>query len=458
MFFALGSVQRSSGSTLGTTHACTSPRPDRPLFSTTPLSSTSRPDAPPCLRSSLAPPPLADPPLVSVRVTRAASLPDRVRLARYRHAPELGTRILFFSGGTGLRGLSQKLVAYTHHSRHIITPFDSGGSSAKLRRSFRMPAVGDLRNRLMALADTSVLGNPEIYRLFAYRFPEEGDQTELRRDLDRIARGRDERVTAIPDPLRSIVRRHVGFFRDAMPASFDLRGANVGNLVLAGGYLNQGRKLESVLYLFSRLVEVRGVVRPVVERDLHLVAQLADGRTVVGQHQLTGKNCTALDSPIERLYLSRSRTRIEEYRPEIGETVDGLIRSADLICYPVGSFYTSLIATLLPAGVADAVAAADVPKVYVPNPSDDPEEIGMGLVEKVATLQRYLREGVSKRTPADRLLQFVLVDGKKAGVKKKTMRAVERLGVRVIDVPLMSPTSGAYLDDERLAQALLSLA
>jgi CofD-related protein of GAK system len=321
-----------------------------------------------------------------------------------------------------------------------------------------MPAVGDLRNRLMALADTSVLGNPEIYRLFAYRFPEEADDADLRRGLDGIVRGSDPRVKQIPEPLRSIVRRHVGFFQDAMPESFDLRGANIGNLVLAGGYLNQGRKLASVLYLFSQLVEVRGVVRPVVDRDLHLVADLANGRTVIGQHEMTGKERSPLDSPIQRLYLSRSRTRVSEYRPAIGEAVDGLIRSADLICYPVGSFYTSVIATLLPLGVSDAIASTDVPKVYVPNPSHDPEEIGMGLVNKVATLQRYLKEGATRRVTSDQLLQFVLLDSRGAGVKKKTIRSVERLGVRVVDVPLVTSESRPYLDDRHLAQALLSLA
>jgi CofD-related protein of GAK system len=397
-------------------------------------------------------------PPTRVRVTRAATVPDPVRLARYRHAPEIGTGILFFGGGSGLRGVSRTLIQYTHQSRHIITPFDSGGSSAKLRRAFRMPAVGDLRNRLLALADTSVLGNAEIYRLFAYRFPDEAEDDELRGGLDAIVRGTDARVRQIPEPLRSIVRRHVGFFRDAMPPSFDLRGANIGNLVLAGGYLNQGRKLAPVLYLFSRLVEVRGVVRPVVDRNLHLVAELANGRTVIGQHEMTGTERSPLESPVRRLYLSRSRTRAREYRPKIGEAVDELIRSADLICYPVGSFYTSLIATLLPLGVSDAIASTDVPKVYVPNPSHDPEEIELGLADKVATLQRYLKDGSTRRVDSDQLLQLVLLDSRGAAVPKTTIRSIERLGLQVVDVPLVTAESRPYLDDRLLAEALLSLA
>lgn len=393
-----------------------------------------------------------------VRVTRAAILPDPVRIARGLHAPETGARLLFFSGGSSLRGLSRTLIRYTHHSRHVITPFDSGGSSAKLRAAFRMPAVGDLRNRLMALADTSVLGNPEIYRLFALRLPEDEAAGALRMRLERMARGRDELVDAVPEPLRSLVRRHIRFFLDAMPARFDLRGANVGNLVLAAGYLNQGRSLDSVLYLFSRLVEVRGVVRPVVDENLHLVAELADGSRVVGQHALTGAQAEALPAPIRRLWLTRSRRSAEPHRPRISESVDDLIRTADLICYPVGSFWTSLIATLLPEGVADAIAATDVPRVYVPNPGHDPEEAGMGLVEKVTTLRSVLRSGASRRVPTERLLQFVLVDEARGGVTRATRRAIEKLGVEVVPVPLVTEKSTPYVDDERLAEALLSMA
>lgn len=393
-----------------------------------------------------------------VRITRSVTLPDPVRLARALHAPETGARLLFFSGGSSLRGVSRTLVHYTHHSRHVITPFDSGGSSAKLRTAFRMPAVGDLRNRLMALADTSVLGNPEMYRLFALRLPDDATPEELRDRLERMAKGREEFVRAVPEPLRSIVRRHIGFFRDAMPARFDLRGANVGNLVLAAGYLNQGRSLDSVLYLFSRLVEVRGVVRPVVDENLHLVAELADGSRVVGQHRLTGEHAAALPAPIRRLWLTRSKRSAEPCRPRISESVDDLIRTADLICYPVGSFWTSLIATLLPEGVADAIAATDVPRVYVPNSGHDPEEAGMELAEKVATLISVLRSGASKRVPTERLLQFVLVDAARTRTTRATRRAVEKLGVQVIDVPLVTDESAPYVDDERLAETLLSMA
>ncbi|RMF87959.1 MAG: GAK system CofD-like protein, partial [Nitrospinota bacterium] len=106
-----------------------------------------------------------------------------------------GPRILFFSGGTALSRLSQTLIRYTHNSIHLVTPFDSGGSSAKLRQAFHMPSVGDIRNRLIALADRSIPGIPEVCQLFAFRFPRTGTLGDLRARLERIVWGNDPLVT-----------------------------------------------------------------------------------------------------------------------------------------------------------------------------------------------------------------------------------------------------------------------
>jgi CofD-related protein of GAK system len=377
---------------------------------------------------------------------------------RYRDAPELGPRLLFFSGGNALRTLSRHLIGFTHNSIHLITPFDSGGSSAVLRRAFHMPAVGDLRNRLMALADQTVRGNPEIYTLFAFRFPEDETPEALREQLDLMAAGSHPLVGAIPEPLRGIVRNHLGFFRTEMPADFDLRGAAIGNLVLTAGYLNQSRSLDSVLFLFSRLVEARGVVRPVVDCDLDLVADLEDGRRLVGQHRITGRTEPALESRVSRVFLSRPGEDSEVRRPRIDEVARDLIGQADLICFPMGSFYTSLIATLLPEGVADAVARSAAPKVYVPNPDGtDSEEFGLDLAAKVRRLLSCLEDGASAKVATSDLLHYVLLDASASRIPRTLLDRVRGEGVEVVDVPLVTDASAPLYDDELLAEALLSL-
>ncbi|THB69886.1 MAG: GAK system CofD-like protein [Desulfovibrio sp.] len=393
-----------------------------------------------------------------IRITRSVELPDPIRLARCRRAPELGPRVLFFSGGTALKPLSQELVSATHNSTHIITPFDSGGSSAIIRKAFSMLAVGDLRNRLMALADRSLKGNPEIFELFATRLPKEASPEELNEILRLMIRGKHELVACIPDPMRKLVRSHLGFFANKMGEDFDLRGASVGNLILAGGYFNYNRHIDPVIYLFSKLVEVRGTVRPVISKDLHLVAEMEDGSTVIGQHLLTGKEAPPISSPIAKLSLSKYPDRVEPVEPAIRDKVAKLIRKAELICYPMGSFYTSLIANLLPKGVGTAVASTPCPKVYVPSSGVDPEQKGMSLFSSVRTLLDYLQQGCNKETPREDLLNFILIDSKK-GVYPQPLdlAKIKRYGVEVIDADLVTDASAPLLDENKVIDYLLSL-
>jgi CofD-related protein of GAK system len=398
-----------------------------------------------------------------VRLTRTISLPDSLRLARCQRAPELGPRLFFFSGGSALGPLSRNLISYTHNSIHLITPFDSGGSSAKLRKAFGMLAVGDLRNRLMSLADQSVRGNPAITRLFAMRFPKSGDSAKPDALVDRLedmVRGRDELVRAVPDPMRKIIRNHLGYFAERMPEDFDLWDASVGNMVLTGGFLNNNRHIDPVIFLFSKLAEVRGIVRPVVTNHLHLAAELEDGSTIVGQHLLTGREVSPIQSPIRKLFLCQSGDNGCDHEVEVSirDKVRALINSAELICYPMGSFYSSLIANLLPKGAGTCVAETDCPKVYVPNTAKDSEQLGLSVADCVQTLLTYLKKSSVLDAPVDRLLNLVLVDSAGGAYPGGLdIQAIRKLGVRVVDLPLVSEASQPYVDEERLTEALLSL-
>lgn len=396
---------------------------------------------------------------MELALTRKIRLPDRTRLARLARCPELGPRILFFSGGSALGPLARRITAFTHNSIHLITPFDSGGSSAELRRAFNMPAVGDLRNRMMSLADETVFGNPQIRDLFAFRLGRDRDARDLSAILESMIDGRHPLVAGITDPMRKIIRTHLGFFREAMPDDFDLAGASVGNLVLTGGYLNNNRHLDPVIYLFSKLAEVRGVVRPIVNRDLHLAAELADGRLVIGQHLITGREAPPLDSPITGLRISASPRELIPAAVRIRAKIVDLIRSADLICYPIGSFYTSLLANLLPQGVAEAIAANDCPKIFVPNSRPDPELVGGSVGFMVKTLMATLKTGARDSIPDSRLLNFVLLDSSRGAYPGSTeIGEVADPELKVIDTDLINTARGTDLDPDKLLGVILSLA
>lgn len=390
-------------------------------------------------------------------VTRGITIPDEMRTSRFAKIPELGPRILFFSGGSALSGVARKLKEYTHNSIHLVTPYDSGGSSAVIREFFDMPAVGDLRSRMMALADESVLGNPEIMRLFNYRFDKTSSNDTLRRRLDAIVAGEDKLTSEIANPMRSLICNHLGYFLKAMPARFDLRGASIGNLLIVGGYINHHRELDPIIFLFSELVKVKGIVRAIVEDNYHLAAELEDGSQIIGQHQLTGKESAPITSAIKKLRLSADLNSMRRVTSKLKKRNRKLISSAELICYPPGSFFSSLVANLLPYGVSEAIAENPCPKIYVPNRGQDPEQIGMTLNDQVDTLLERLQGQFEHPVAPDKLLNFILYDSNDndAGAQLDVARFAN-MGIQAIDTPLIRANKPEIYDNTKLVKALIS--
>lgn len=393
-----------------------------------------------------------------ITVTRQITLPDVLRIRRYERAPELGPKVLFFSGGTALNDTSKLLKKYTHNSIHLVTPFDSGGSSAILRSAFDMPAVGDLRSRLMALADDTISGQPEVFQLFAYRLPKDQKRKELLAQLQTIASGKDVRIKAIKNPMRNLICTHLQMFMDAMPDKFDLKGASIGNLIIAGGYLNNRRQLDQVIFMFSKLVNVQGQVATTVNDTLHLAARLADGKTLVGQHLITGKEVSPLDSTIEDFFLTNSLDNNKPAHATLQKKKRKLIMDAELICFPPGSFYTSIAANLLPKGVGAAVRDNPCPKVYFPSLGNDPERIGMSLDDTIFKLLEILKKDAGADCPADKLLNFIFIDSENGqDLKRATKAKLKKANIHVIDTRLITPQSAPYYEPSLLVSSLLSL-
>lgn len=373
------------------------------------------------------------------------------------------TRLLFFSGGSALGGLCRVLTSLTRHSIHLITPFDSGGSSAKLRQAFAMPAVGDLRCRILDLARLDGPNREEqqaLVALLSHRLDahQGASAAALKADLESLAQGNHPLTQTLAPGKRQTLCQALGYFITAMPHDFDLRGASLGNLVLTGTYLRQGRRLEPSVQLLSELVEAQGQVQSLVETSLHLGARLANGQVLFGQHLLTGKGIPAIESPIRDLWLNASLDRLEPAQCQIDAKTQGLIAGADLICYPPGSFYTSLIANLLPQGVAQAIASNPCPKVYVPNLGPDPEQLGLDINSQVKQVLGHLTDKAPHAKPPQ-LLSHLLLDSTEHSYQGRLdIQALDALGIKHLTMPLTSDTGLTRYDAERLAHALLDLA
>ena len=77
-------------------------------------------------------------------------------------------RIVAIGGGHGLSTMLRGLKKYTKNITAVVTVADDGGGSGMLREDLGMLPPGDIRNCILALANTE----PTMDRLLNYRFTE----------------------------------------------------------------------------------------------------------------------------------------------------------------------------------------------------------------------------------------------------------------------------------------------
>jgi uncharacterized cofD-like protein len=244
-------------------------------------------------------------------------LPERqeelVDLLYQKKHLERGLKIIAIGGGTGLSALLQGLKQYTSNLTAIVTVADDGGSSGKLREDFDILPPGDIRNCLVALADTS----PLMEELFQYRF--EGEST--------------------------------------------LGGHSFGNIfILALSRVTKG--FEEAVQAASKILAIRGRVLPSTLTKVRLVADLEDGSTTSGESNITKRKNK---SPIIRLYL-------EPMDCEPTASAVTAITNADAIVLGPGSLYTSIMPNLLIDSIAKAINNSPAIKLYVCNVMTQPGE------------------------------------------------------------------------------------
>lgn len=213
-------------------------------------------------------------------------------------------KVVAIGGGTGLSVLLRGLKRCDLDLTAIVTVADDGGSSGVLRQELQIPPPGDIRNVLIALAETE----PLFERLFQHRF-ETGN---------------------------------------------GLSGHSLGNLLLAamssisGDFVNGIREL-------SRVLNVKGKVLPAAHQSIVLKAIMSDGTIVVGESKIPKHK-----GKIEKVFLEPANVEPLE------ESVTA-IREADLIILGPGSLYTSVLPNLLVPRLGEEICRAKAKKLYICN-------------------------------------------------------------------------------------------
>lgn len=311
--------------------------------------------------------------------------------------PELN--IVTIGGGTGLstvlRGLKQFNVGITA----IVTVADDGGSTGRIRKDFDIPAPGDIRNCIVALADAE----STVGKLFQYRFDKEGSELE---------------------------------------------GHSFGNLFITALTQVTG-SFEHAVVESARVLAVRGRVLPSTLENVTLCAELVDGTVVRGESTISRNK-----PPIRRIFLTPDNP--SGYEPALGAIVN-----ADLIVLGPGSLYTSVLPNLLVEGVIEAIRWSRGTVAYVCNVATQPGETDhFSAKDHIRTVVDYLGPGVlsyalvnSNRAPASAIKPEWRVDP----VTDDDLGSLER-EVSVIARDLVNDNNPLRHDPTKLAAALLEVA
>ena len=215
-----------------------------------------------------------------------------------------GPKIVVIGGGTGLATLLYGLKDYTSNITAIVTVADEGGSSGRLREQFGLLPPGDIRNCLVALADTE----PLMRKLFQFRF---GGRAEL-------------------------------------------NGHSFGNLFITAMTKITG-DFEKAVKESSKVLAIRGQVIPSTLETVRLIAEYEDGTEIWGESKISKQK-----KLIKKVYLNQKGC---EPTPEAITT----IKEADVIVIGPGSLYTSVIPNLLIEEITKNILESKAIKIYVCN-------------------------------------------------------------------------------------------
>lgn len=238
-----------------------------------------------------------------------------------------GKKIVTIGGGTGNSILLRGVKNFTSNITTIVTVADDGGGSGVLREDLGMLPPGDIRNCLVALANTE----PIMEKLINYRF-----------------------------------------------SNGQLKGQSLGNLLIAAMNDICGDFNEAIKEI-SNVLAITGKVLPMTLDNVKLFAELEDGSTIEGESNITFLN-RKNGGKIKRVFSS------PKLLLPLKESIDSIM-DADIVLLGPGSLYTSIIPNLLVTDISKALKETKAEVVYILNIMTQPGETnGYNVTDHVVAI------------------------------------------------------------------------
>lgn len=293
-------------------------------------------------------------------------------------------KVVCIGGGTGLPLVLSELKKYPLDLSAIVTMFDSGGSTGKLKRELNILPVGDIRQCLLSLSKKDIL-----FDFFNHRF-DKGS----------------------------------------------LRGHNLGNLLIAGLIGIYGN-LEEAINKIGKILRIEGKVIPVTLEKAEIEAVLKNNKRIRGEEDIiNSKKLSKIG--IKKLILNP--------KVKANPKAISVLKNADIIILGPGKFYTSLISNLLPLGVVEAIRKSSARKIFICNLRTQAGNTDKFKVEDfVNILEEYLGKNVidcvvfnTRKLPANllKIVNKVFPKTSFVGYNKKLLTNKKFIGVDIVNTKI----------------------
>lgn len=310
-----------------------------------------------------------------------------------------GPRIVGIGGGHGLSSLLKGIKEYTSNLSAIVTMADSGGSSGRLREDFGMPPPGDIRNCLVALADTE----PLMEALFQYKFK----------------------------------------------GSSELQGHSFGNLFITA-MSEVTKNFASAIRATSKVLAIRGQVLPSTLSDVSLQAKMQDGKVIKGEAKITEEG-----GKIEEISLLPSAV---DSNPEALKA----IKEAEIIIIGPGSLYTSVLPNLLTKGMIEAIVVSKAVKIYVCNiMTQTGETNNYSASDHAGAIYKYTKNNFldyvlvnTSKAPLELANKY---EKEKAFQVAVDEEKIEKMGLKLVKANLMSTRNYLRHEPDKLARVIMRI-
>lgn len=324
---------------------------------------------------------------------------EMVNIMYQKRQLERGYKIVVIGGGTGLSVLLHGIKEYTSNITAVVTVTDDGGSSGKLRDQFDILPPGDIRNCLVALADSESL----MQELFQFRFKEDSE----------------------------------------------FQGHNFGNLFITAMSKLTG-DFDKAIKESSKVLAIRGQVLPSTLERVRLIAEHQNGHKTFGESKISRSM-----SPVKKLYLTPKECVPS---PEVLKSIS----EADAIILGPGSLYTSIIPNLLVKGIPEAIAKSGALKIYICNvmtqAGETDDYTASGHVK--AIIEHSNKEIIDycivnvARAPEGLLVRY---KGENAYPVLTDTEKIKELGMTVIETEVISVENYLRHDSEKLVRVIIDL-